>query len=314
MSVRNWYNALTKHLPERGDYLDLIRREPPPTSRQAALFASYISRAHSWYKHLPIDRKVPFVVYLNPSAGRLLARTRFGRERMFEVVDTSHHIHYTAQATSDYRRRFGIWDYSADYGISLQYSVGKEQVDTAGVGMKALGSDGRWRNIPSEMVAAGTVALSAAVHPHANVIFWEAQLRGRALPEGTPPDRRFTRAYALFRSLSSRAAEAVDLTALPPAVREALDGMVLGQDLWRLDEQIQHTIATAGGAEDLFTCALDYLELRDAAREWKRLTGLFGTGHSHEELQQLVSAERMRQLRSVRNAMDRFMKKVYQPE
>ena len=281
---------------------------------QAALFASYISRAHSWYKHLPIDRKVPFVVYLNPSAGCFLARTRFGRERMLEVVDASQHIHYTAQTTSDYRRRFGIWDYYADYGISLQYVAGEEQVDTAGVGMKAVGSDGRWRNIPSDMVAVGTVGISAAVHPHANVTIWEARLGGRTRPEGTPPDRPFTRTHALFHSLSSRAGEAIVLTVLPPAVREALDGLVLGQDLWRLDEQIQHAIATAGGVEDLFTDALDYLELRAAAREWKLLTRLFGSNHPDTELQQLVSAERMRQLRNLREAMGRFLKRVYQSE
>ena len=48
-------------------YLDVVRRLPAPTVGQTMRFARFVSMAHSWYKHLPIRPKVPFVFYLDPA-------------------------------------------------------------------------------------------------------------------------------------------------------------------------------------------------------------------------------------------------------
>ena len=60
------------------DYVGVIRQLPRPTVAQTERFARYVSSAHSWYKHLPIHPKVPFVFYLDPGAGMSRVHTRTG--------------------------------------------------------------------------------------------------------------------------------------------------------------------------------------------------------------------------------------------
>jgi hypothetical protein len=72
------------------DYLAIIRQLPRPTLAQTERFARYVSGAHSWYKHLPIRRKVPFVFFLDPGAGMNLVRTRAGEIALVECGDQNH--------------------------------------------------------------------------------------------------------------------------------------------------------------------------------------------------------------------------------
>src|SRR4051794_19350108 len=84
------------------DYAEVIRQLPRPTLAQTERFARFVSGAHSWYKHLPLHPKVPFIFYLDPGAGMNRVQTRTGE---LALVDGSTRFHYTWHKTVDYRRR-----------------------------------------------------------------------------------------------------------------------------------------------------------------------------------------------------------------
>jgi len=121
--------------PSTRDYVEIVRQLPQPTLAQTERFARYVSSAHSWYKHLPIHPKVPFVFYLDPGAGMNLVHTRTGETALVAVTDESTRFHYTWQKTEDYRRRFGCWNYRADYGTSFMFAGEGGVVNSAGAGL-----------------------------------------------------------------------------------------------------------------------------------------------------------------------------------
>jgi hypothetical protein len=58
-------------------YRQLIAPLPIPTVEQTESFAVHVAGAHSWYKHLPYEPPgIPFVVFLDPNAGRKLGSAR----------------------------------------------------------------------------------------------------------------------------------------------------------------------------------------------------------------------------------------------
>src|SRR5437763_8828458 len=103
------------------DYLGIVQDLRCPTLAQTERFARFVSSAHSWYKHLPIHPKMPFVFYLDPGAGMNRVRTRTGETALVEITDESTRFHYTWQKSVDYRRRFGYWNYHAAHGTSFLY-------------------------------------------------------------------------------------------------------------------------------------------------------------------------------------------------
>jgi hypothetical protein len=96
-----------------------------PTFEQYREFAHYLSKAHSWYKHLPLIGGKRFVVFVAPDAGigRLVAvlhgdnpdaPTGVSLEEPPEGPEfTEEHprLHYGWTTTKEYRRRFGYLDY-----------------------------------------------------------------------------------------------------------------------------------------------------------------------------------------------------------
>jgi hypothetical protein len=154
------------------DYVAVIRQLPRPTMAQTERFARYVSGAHSWYKHLPIRPKVPFVFFLDPGAGMNHVRTRTGELALVEVTDASKQFHYTWQKTVDYRRRFGYWNYHASYGMAFMYAGEGGVVSTAGAGLKILTDTGDWVTVPPELADKGTALVNAIVHPTVNVHMW----------------------------------------------------------------------------------------------------------------------------------------------
>ena len=131
------------------DYVAAIQHLPRPTLAQTERFARYVSEAHSWYKHLPIRPKVPFVFYLDPGAGMNRLHARTGEVSLIEVTDASTRFHYTWQTTVDYRRRFGHWNYHATYGPSVMIAASNGVIHTAGAGLKILTDAGDWATVPS---------------------------------------------------------------------------------------------------------------------------------------------------------------------
>jgi hypothetical protein len=174
------------------DYVEAIRRLPRPTLAQTERFARYVSSAHSWYKHLPIRPKVPFVFVLDPGAGMNHVHTRTGETALVEITDESTRFHYTWQKTEDYRRRFGHWNYHADYGTSFLFAGEGGVVSTAGPGVKILTQSGDWVSVPPALAEKGTAQVSALVHPCPNFHIWGDDPARFGLTDAPDPqDARF---------------------------------------------------------------------------------------------------------------------------
>jgi len=154
------------------DYLNIVRSLPLPTLAQTERFARYVSGAHSWYKHLPLYPKVPFIFYLDPGAGMNRIHTQSGEMGLHEVTDESTRFHYTWQTTADYRRRFGHWNYFGAHGSAFMYSDRGGVVDTAGSGPKVFREGDGWIPIPPDLVNCGIARLNAMIHPSPNFMIW----------------------------------------------------------------------------------------------------------------------------------------------
>jgi len=148
-------------------YRQLIALLPIPTAEQTESFAEYVVGARSWYKHLPCDPPgVPFVVFLDPNAGRNLVQTADGGETYRDCVDERERFHYTWMPTAEYLTKFGHWHYAADRGTQ---SVGRlpnsdhAQVDPLGFA-RVTTTEGTSIAVSPEVIAAGTVYLTAYVH------------------------------------------------------------------------------------------------------------------------------------------------------
>jgi hypothetical protein len=146
-------------------YFAVTRALPRPSIEQTVRFAWFVSDAHSWYKHLPADHKVPFNFYLDPDAGRNYVVTSTGEHLMVDVTDESVQFHYTWQTTATYRRRFGHWNYNAPYGNGFMFAADGGIVDTAGIGPSVLDQIGNLLSVPASALMVGTANVNAYVHP-----------------------------------------------------------------------------------------------------------------------------------------------------
>lgn len=159
------------------EYIDLIRQLPRPTMEQTALFASYITEAHSWYKHLPLLPRVPFYLYLDPNAGKNIIRTRTGEIAVLEITNDSNKFHYTWQTTKEYRERFGIWNYHAEYGSRfLMVSDGGVVTDPRDKELQIFApfsNQGPWVQVPLVLQELAQVNLSSIIHPSMRMPLWD---------------------------------------------------------------------------------------------------------------------------------------------
>lgn len=213
-------------------YVAVVRQLPRPTLAQTERFARFVSGAHSWYKHLPVHPKVPFVFYLDPGAGMSRVLTGTDETALVEITDESSRFHYTWQKTADYRRRFGHWAYHAPYGSSFLFAGEGGVVSTAGAGLKVLTETGEWVSVPPDLARQGTARVSALVHLCPNFRIWADDLEHFGLAAVPEPDDDVVppTAHLLLRRLwsflkgearaSSGHAEAV--RGLPPEALEII--------------------------------------------------------------------------------------------
>ena len=159
----------------------MVRALPRPSLEQTYRFAWFVAEAHSWYKHLPADRTVPFAFYLDPYAGTNLIVTPTGEVAVVEITDESTRFHYTWQTTTDYRRRFGHWNYLARYGTSFIFASDGGTVNSAGSGAVVLDEDGDWIEVPRPCLEAGKAEVNAFVHAHM-VVCWEEIAKAKQQP------------------------------------------------------------------------------------------------------------------------------------
>ncbi|MGA2257126.1 MAG: hypothetical protein ABSG53_20935 [Thermoguttaceae bacterium] len=243
--------------------MSMVRRLSRPSLEQTYRFAWFVAEAHSWYKHLPTDRKVPFFFYLDPCAGMNLVRTPTGEQAMVEINDQSTRFHYTWQTTSDYRRRFGHWNYLARYGMSFRFASDGGEVDTDGAGAAVLDEEGNWIEVPKLLLEAGKAEVNAFTHAY--MIGWWPQIavKGKRLPKflGEPVEKRFLQAYESpdrpaepFRNLiEQRLARAAD--------RQKWADLGWFGSEW-FDEVWDETFKSLGGSEADLDAALSWLQRR----------------------------------------------------
>lgn len=146
------------------DYRRHVRDLPRPSAEQIENFVQFVSKAHSWYKHLPLfPPGVPFHFFLDPLSGYDHIVLPDGRLRLEERTENSPRFHYTWMTTEEYRRRFGHLQYEAAAGTYFRVQSQGEVREYRN--RPVFYTADHMYHIPAEVAEAGTVALTAAIHP-----------------------------------------------------------------------------------------------------------------------------------------------------
>lgn len=145
------------------EYQSIVAALPVPTASQQQNFARYVSEAHSWYASPLFGPGIPFCIFIDPFAGydRLLSDglVRFAaREKRG--------FHYSAIPTQKYHERYGFLAYQWFHRMKAD-SIAEHQKRAPGVEVAAIANKNRQlRSLPPEIVRAGSIRLTAAVHYH----------------------------------------------------------------------------------------------------------------------------------------------------
>ena len=147
-------------------YKELVSSLPVPTPLQMEQFAEYVSRAHSWYKHIPLlPPGLPFQFYLDPGAGMELEQRPDGKLKASPRL--KHGFHYSWIPTDQYRERFG--------DLAFSQSSGPAVFSLDGTGARTIPPDidcmvfdpnlGFQRPVPVDIYQAGRALVSGIIHP-----------------------------------------------------------------------------------------------------------------------------------------------------
>jgi len=298
------------------DYREAIRHLPRTTLAQAERFALHVSRAHSWYKHLPIRPKVPFVFYLDPGAGMNLVQTRTGETALVEITDEKSRFHYTWQTTVNYRRRFGHWNYQSNHAPTLMFQEAGGVVNTAGKGLTILTESGDWVFVPPDLVEAGMALVNAFVHPSPNLRIWADRLERFGLSWPTTSfSTRQDQLELLSTVIQHELAGRVSLARLVESVSEDMLELVKrscakesdvasqwGINTWDWpDDQLLNQLQSGGLNERLVSAVIKYTVV------FKYLSPLEEKKNdAMSRLSVALAEERGRQLMAMTDAMSRF--------
>ena len=152
------------------EYRDLLAGVSMPSDSQIEAFASFVSTAHSWYKHLPLlPPGVPMVFFLDPGAGAQRIIDRRGRMEQTERLE--HGFHYSWIQTAQYRGLFGRASYARTAGtgtVASLISADRSQLIPSD-NEPVIFEPGRGHLValPDEVLEAGTAYVSAVIHPRA---------------------------------------------------------------------------------------------------------------------------------------------------
>ena len=144
-------------------YLNLLSAVPLPSTQQKIDFAEFVSTAHSWYKHLPLNLPgQPFYFFIDKYAGcdRLLRKD--GTAAVVERTEPG--FHYSDLPTKEYRSRFGYLAFSCSSGTSV-FAAGWPLVYSRDKVAAVPGDDGKIYGIPNEILELGETHLTAIIHP-----------------------------------------------------------------------------------------------------------------------------------------------------
>jgi hypothetical protein len=306
---------MSNDIANNGDYVKDVRQLPRPTAAQTALFASYVSKAHSWYKHLPPYPKVPFYFFLDPNAGKKIVYDQTGKVR-FEEETSENGFHYTHQTTKRYRKRFGYWNYHAAYGTSFRLPLKDGEVSSteSSLGLKILGLQGETLEISPALIETGTAYLSAFVHPHTNIGIMIRRYKRRLeslesdflatldrAPSTLPEDLRF-----LWAVLNTEGWYPLD-DDNPMVSNEAYQNVFSKEDMfYRIDEERLYKKATELGVS--LPKVLQAAEIRQTLQS----RGSAIKSEEGKNLRHHLVRERIQQLESMKTAMNNFLDAVYE--
>jgi hypothetical protein len=158
-------------------YAEVVKDLPKPSASQTARFASFVAEAHSWYKKLPLYPKTPFFFYLDPTAG-MKYQANPNLEEGGQYVDyDGKGIHYSDMSTGAYRENFGYWNYHVDSGSRLLESF--QRLRKGDEFDPDLYPEANIRNVngqkltpPPDLLLKGMAELSAFVHSDSKLHLW----------------------------------------------------------------------------------------------------------------------------------------------
>lgn len=295
-------------------YLQQIRALPPPNSRQIALFASYVLSAHSWYKHLPARRMVPFYFYLNLHSGEFFCYESKGR-KVFRPNEkpAGHFAHYSSQTTVDYRRRFGYWDYTNNPEVFLSYRENEFWEDDSGFNVRVVDQDGVEDQLPKQVQSLGRVGLSALMHACSRLDLWESEWNGELTS-------KVSHATPNILNLLKRREESCpylgDLPTVPSLLAQAIEGQNwAGMQIWEKDELFEKLLEDSGTPvnmkDELFPRLLEYAECMRSRDEFRPIARGSDVASQDDSLG-LIVKERLRQMRAMKAAMQRLTDFIYE--
>jgi hypothetical protein len=142
------------------EYRSLVSDLPRPTSQQICNFVEFVASAHSWYKRLPhFLPGIEFHFYLDAAAGCDRSISWLGKLKV--TPRAKHGFHHSWIPTSEYLERFGYLAYSCQAGGGFtDVKLGGRIVSSDAI-PTVRGLNGRPYALPTEVVDAGTVRLTA---------------------------------------------------------------------------------------------------------------------------------------------------------
>jgi hypothetical protein len=306
---------MSNDIANNGDYVKDVRQLPRPTAAQTALFASYVSKAHSWYKHLPPYPKVPFYFFLDPNAGKQIVYDQTGKVR-FEDKTSENGFHYTYQTTKKYRKRFGYWNYHAAYGTSflLPSEEGEVSSTESSIGLKIINLQSETLEISPALIETGTAYLSAFVHPDINIdiLVFRHENRLKSLESDflatldRSPSTLHEGLRFLWAILNTEGWYPLD-DDNPMVSNEVYQNVFSKEDrFYGIDEEFLYKKATELG--------VSLPKVLQAAEILKTLQSIDSAIKSEEEknLRHHLVRERIQQLESMKTAMNNFLDAVYE--
>jgi len=298
--------------PER--YLEQIQALPAPTPRQIALFASYVSSVHSWYKHLPARKAVPFYVYLDPHGGERFCYESKGR-KVFGSIEqpAGGFFHYSEQCTLDYRRRFGYWNYTCDTKFPPPYEAVANWDDNSGFSVRVVDTDGVEFELPKQVQALGRVAVSALMHALPLVAFWESQW---ASQQATKDPFAAPNLLKFLKQREESSPHTGDVPILPTQLAQAIEEKNwLAMYVWKEDDffdaLLNDSCIPMDMRAEIFPRVLEYAECMCSRDQFRDVTVHRKSAFSEDPLLPWIIKERIRQIRAIKSAMQRVADFVY---
>jgi len=156
------------------EYRRVVEAIPPPTIQQIEDFASFVSEAKSWYKHVPLlPPGEPFWFFIDPWAGLDRILGRHGQVVYVNRTSETPRFHYTWMTTEEYRSRFSRLAFACSAGTELFMPVSvrlKDNREICGVfannpsrASVHMTEETEYR-LPPEVLDAGMTRVTGVIH------------------------------------------------------------------------------------------------------------------------------------------------------